>query len=665
MRILRINSLCGIKNQLYCPEQTIGDRSFGGISEGFFDINSLFWSKIFNLQYVNSLVQRAKLELEQDKNPKVQAVLNASNQFIALYKESLAVIDGTWAEISEADLFQALETLEIICYLHSRIDSAPFVLTLPQGYVHSKYSALDLLTTCLLPFCNPYLNFIRKEIIPPILAYCPDILILTGKLNLPAFAIAKSIREALPNVLIVSADTESDYFSMEKISNLLLRNSALFSVYHCVILRSEIQTELKLRHWKEYQTTERLDNIPNLVYSLDGGNTIVKTADVSVISAESFSLQSYNNFVCNIKAFPQNRCYWNQCSFCGINSKYNTAHSMTWNIDEALDRIKQFYSSGIADFWFLDEAIPASVLKCLAEQFISNRLEIAWHVRTRIEPSFVSLAESLALAGLKHIIFGLESASSRILAVMEKTSGEYDYTEIAELIVKAYTTAGIQVHFSTIFGFPTETEKERHKTALFLSYLRKQYPLFTYNVNLFYLDIGSKIYQQWENYDIVGLSFPCSPKYYLENYLDWNSATASYHTATIQKDKDNLMTQQYNWYPEDALIKPDVFYAFWEFGRFSLRKKDMNEQAKRSVLNMEKMIELSPMISFCQLSSESWMIYQLKSHHFVVGGELLYDLVEAAHKKVSFSVFLHEYKGTYRAKATELISQLYEKGFFV
>lgn len=665
MRILRINSLCGIKNQLYCPEQTIGGKSFSGISDGFFDINSLFWSKIFDPQYVQNLVQHAELELGQDQNPKVQAVLNAPDQFIASYQEALAVIDGTWTGRSEVDLFQAMETLEIICYLHSRLDSAPFVLTLPQGYIHSKYSALDMVTTCLLPFCNPYLNFIYEEIIPPILAYCPDILILTGKLNLPAFAIAKRIRKALPHAFIVSADTESDYFSMEKISNLLLRNSALFSAYHCVMLRCDAQAEHRLSQWKEDPTNVSLDNIPNLVYSIDGGNTIVKTADVPVLFQEPLQTNHYNGFVCNVKAFPQNHCYWNRCSFCGINSKYSHTCNMAWNANETIDRIKRLHSYGITDFWFLDEAIPAVALKCLAEQFTSNKLAIAWHVRTRIEPAFVSLAESLASAGLKHIIFGLESASNRVLTLMEKTSGEFDYIETAEQIVKAYTAAGIQVHFSTILGFPTETEKERHETTLFLTYLREQYTLFSYNINSFYLDIGSKIYRQWENYDIASLSFPCSPKYYLENYLDWNSAISPNHAAAIQRDKDLLMIQQYNWYPEDALIRPDIFYAFWEFGRFSLRKKPLSEQPEPLVINMDKIIAFSPMTSFCRLPSESWMIYQLKSHHFVVGGTLLHDLVVAAHNKVSFSVFLHEYKGSYKAKAVELISQLYGKGFFV
>lgn len=665
MRILRINSLCGIKNQLYCPEQRIGGKQSTSISDGFFDINSLFWSKIFDLRYVQNLVQRAALELEQDEDPKIQAVLSAPDRFIVSYRDALTVIDGTWTEISASELFQAVETLEIICYLHSRLDSAPFVLTLPQGYIHSKYSALDMERICLLPFCNPYLDFICKDIIPSILAYHPDVLILTGVLNLPAFAIAKQLRKMLPNVFLVAADNESDYFSMEKIGHLLVRNSALFSVYHCVMLRYDSQAESKLAQLKEPPSISDLNDIPNLVYSLDGGNTIAKTMSAPALPPESLKGRPGSNYVCSTKAFPQNRCYWNRCSFCGINSKYGESCTEVWNVNETFERIKRLHSCGITKFWFLDEAIPAMTLKCLAEQLVASDQEIIWHVRTRIEPAFTALAKILALAGLKHIIFGLESASKRVLALMEKTTDGFDYIEVAEQIVKAYTAVGIHVHFSAIFGFPTETEEERHETVLFLTYLQKHYKLFSYNVNSFYLDIGSKIYQRWENYDITSLSFPCSPKYYLENYLDWNNAMSPNRAAAIQADKDFLMMQQYNWYPEGALIRPDIFYAFWEFGRFSLRLKVLSEITELPALNMNKTITFSPMSTFCQLPSKSWLIYHLKNHHFVIGGTILCDLAKAAQDKVKFSSFLCRYEGPYKAKAEELITKLYCKRFFV
>lgn len=665
MRVLRINSLCGIKNQLYCPEQSIDVKTFTGISDGFLDINSLFWSKIFDSQHVWDLIQHAGSELSQNQDLKIRAVLNAPERFFASYREAIKIINATPQEITPIKLFQAAETLEIICTLYSHLVSSPFILTLPQGFIHSKYSALDLERTCLLPFCNPYLDFIQQDVIPSILSYHPDILILTGAPNLPAFAIAKIARKILPDLFIVSADHESDYYSLEKISGLLIRNSAFFSVYHCVVLQSNPQTELKLKEWKEQSSTTGLDSIPNLIYSLDGGNTIVKTAEAFIPILELVVKDWSKDFAYNTKLFSNNRCYWNRCSFCGINSKYGSSCNETWDIGDAFYKIRQLYSNGIKRFWFLDEAIPATALKSVAEQLTMSDIDIAWHVRTRVDPGFIALAKILAAAGLKHIIFGLESASKRVLNLMQKTNENFDYLETAEQIVKAYTSEGIQVHFSIIFGFPTETDEERQETILFLIYLQQHYNLFSYNINSFYLDIGSEIYQRWENYDITSLCFPCSPKYFLENHLDWNNAVSPDRTTAIQNDKDYLMMRQYNWYPESALIRPDVFFAFWEFGRFSLWRESLGHDLGTPTLDKNKAIVFSPMVSSCQLLSESWLVYHLKNHHFVVGGDVLHDLLESAQVKSSFSTFLLRYKGPYKAKAEDLVSQLYNKGFFV
>ena len=665
MRILRVNSLCGVKNQLYCPEQNIVNKSCIHISDGFFDINSLFWSKIFSSQHVGDLIRRAEIELTQEENPKIQAVLNAPERFFASYKDALTAIDVASGEMVASKLFQALETLEIICTLHSRLDSAPFVLTLPQGYIHSKYSALDMEHTCLLPFCNPYLDFVLQNVIPPILEYRPDVLILTGAPNLPAFSIAKQLRKTMPDIFIVAADHESDYFSLEKIGDLLVRNSAFFSVYHGIMLRNGPELQSKLKLWNHRPSKADLDDISNLIYSLDGGKTIVRTAEAPVPTWEPTGNEQSKDHVCNIKLFPQNHCYWNQCSFCGINSKYGSICNGAWDVGVALAQIGQLHSHGMTKFWFLDEAIPAVVLSSLAEQLCSSRFDIAWHVRTRIEPAFAGMAKVLALAGLKHIIFGLESASKRILALMEKTTGEFDYLETAEQIVQAYTAEGIQVHFSVIFGFPTETEDERHETMLFLTYLQNRYSLFSYNINSFYLDIGSKIYRRWESYEILSLSFPCAPKYFLENHLDWNNAVSPGRGEAIQKDREHLMMLQYGWYPEGALIRPNVFFAFWEFGRFSLCQEGVGGEPEPSALDMGKTISFSPMVSFCRLPSGRWLAYHLENHHFVVGGDILHELTKAAEDKSSFSSFLFKYKGSYKTKGKELISQLHTKGFFV
>lgn len=664
MKTLRVNTLCGIKNQLYCQEQYVCSEKKKGIINHYFDINSLFWSKIFDTKHISELVERSKYELCSIDSPKIQAVLHESKMFLNTVYNSLKSFDMA---VSDKTLFQSLETLEIVCYLHTKLYSNPYKLTVTQGFILSEFSALDMECNCLMAFCNPYLEFINTEVIPEILEYMPEILILTGKPNLPAFAIAKLIKQKIPNIFIIAADHESDYYSLRKISGLLCKNTAFFSVYNCAILFNDRNTISQIEEWYKDRKNKSLNNIPDIIYSLDSGKNITKT--VSCSSKNKTNNHIYYNalsYIYNVRAFPQNYCYWNKCSFCGINKKYEYSKNQIWDVKEACSKIDYLYKHGIKKIWLLDEAIPPVVLWNFANSIIHQDIDIIWHTRTRIEPQFVDkeFIKTLSAAGLKHILFGLESASNRILKLMNKSSGNFDYLEIAENIVKNFNAEGIQVHFSAILGYPTETKKERHETLDFLHYLYHTYPLFSYNLNLFYLDIGSKIYHRWEDFNILSLSFPCSPKYYLGNHLDWVNSISPEQTDTIYKELEDSMKFQYEWYPEGALIKPSKFYSFWEYSRYTIYTRDI-QPPNEFIIDKNQAITLSPYVSQCQLENGLWLLYHLLNHHYVTGGTILLDLINSSNDKESFHTFLQKHYDTYKDKVEDLILQLARKEFFV
>lgn len=666
MRILKLNALCGVKNQMYCTDQYVDADRVPNIRDGFFDINSLFWSKILAPQRVREILSLAMKRLEGDFSPKVRAVLQMPETFFETYIEAMKALE---TPVTDQVLFQSLETLEIICYLYSKIYSKPFILTLSEGYVHSKFSALDLLNVCLLPFCNPYLPFVEDEIIPRIVDYQPDILLLTGKPNIASFAIAKIIRERLPNSFIVATEHESDYYSLKKIKHLLISNTALFSVYHCVVLNDTTETLECIKQAFSKGPDADLSSIPGIIYSTDNGNTIFYTADNPKQSSPDTlpCIDENGNNVLNIRAFPQNCCYWNKCTFCGINSKFGSRENKTWDVDSFITKIKTLYAAGVKKVWLLDEAIPVSVIRNLAEQILSNDIHIIWHMRTRIEPCFAedTIAKLLWQAGLRHILFGFESASDRILRLAQKMDGNFNYLEVAENIVHNFTTNKIAVHFSAILGFPTETKQERQETCDFLKYITNTYVGFTYNVNTFYLDVGSEMYNRWECFDISSLSYPCAPKYFLENHLDWNSAITPDKFVTVHKEQEQVMEQQYPWFPKGTLLTPSVFYSFWEYSRYCLKDESLAEEISTNSVSMDQPIILSPMISFSQIDSDLWQLYHLLNHHYVVGGSILYDLVNANEKKATFNELIQKYELPYRQKAETLVMHLARMNFFI
>lgn len=664
MKTLRVNTLCGIKNQLYCQEQYVCSEKKKGIFNHYFDINSLFWSRIFDTEHICELVERAKCELHYVDSPKIQAVLHESKIFLNTVYEALKSFDMA---VSDKMLFQSLETLEIVCYLHTKLYSSPYKLTLSQGFVLSDFSALDMEHNCLMAFCNPYLEFINTKVIPEILEYHPEILILTGKPNLAAFAIAKLIKQKIPTTFIIAAEHESDYYSLQKISGLLCKNTAFFSVYNCAILSDSKSTITQIEEWYKDKQNKSLNDIPDIIYSLDSGKNIIKTiSNTSKVKKNNHLYSDKSSYVYNMRAFPQNHCYWNKCSFCGINKKYNCANNQKWNVAGACSKINYLYKHGIKRIWLLDEAVPSITLYNFADKLIHRNIDIIWHVRTRIEPQFVNkrFIEILSASGLKHILFGFESAANRILKLMNKNTGNFNYLETAENIVKNFNAERIQVHFSAILGYPTETEEERHETLDFLYYLHHTYPLFSYNLNLFYLDIGSEMYHRWADFNILSLSFPCTPKYYLGNHLDWINSISPEQTDIIYRELEDNMKFQYEWYPEGSLMKPSKFYSFWEYSRYTLYINDVHSKNEFTI-DSNQPINLSPYISQCQLKNGLWLLYHLLNHHYVMGGTILLDLIYASNNKENFHTFMKKYHDTYRDKAESLILQLARKEFFV
>lgn len=663
MKTLMVNSLCGIKNQMYSSEQYVDSSRKHKITNGFFDINSLFWSEMFSPDNVKELICQAQKRLVNDTSPKTLAVINNPEQFYTTYLEAL---ESLYIPSSKQILFQSLETLEIICSLFSKIYFKPFKLSIASGYVHSEFSSKDLLDMCLLPFCNPYLQFIKTKVIPQIINYSPQILVLTGKPNIASFAIAKIIKEKIPDIFICSADNESDYFSLRKIQKFLSKNTTFFSTYNCVIFGDTETSLLQIKQALSQKVVD-LNVVPDIMFSLDGGNTIKQTSNnVNLQSNNKINFVNSNLNVINLKLFPHNHCYWNKCSFCGINSKYTLSNNNSWDVDSAIKTLEKLHKNGAEKFWFLDEAIPVEVLYELSTQLIARKININWHVRTRIEPQYTdkNFINVLKKSGLKHILFGFESAAERILEVMKKYSFDFDYLEISEKIVSFFNEEGIKVHFSAILGVPTETQKEMHETSMFLKYLYNNYPNFSYNVNSFYLDIGSEMYKRWEDYGVSSLSFPCSPKYFLDNHINWNSFSTNYKLDFIEKEQKELMLQQYPWYPKGTLVGPNTFFSFWEYSRYSLHEL-FNSKNNESNKIKNKKVKLSPFVSFLQYNSDQWLLYNLKNHHYVIGGEVLNEIASAVDETIDLSNILKKHTKPHKDHIQSLLLQLTRMEFFI
>ncbi|WP_246455491.1 B12-binding domain-containing radical SAM protein [Hymenobacter citatus] len=150
-------------------------------------------------------------------------------------------------------------------------------------------------------------------------------------------------------------------------------------------------------------------------------------------------------------------CYWKRCSFCDVTldyiSRYETAPATL-----LVDRIEQIIAqTGQTGFHFVDEAAPPLALRDLAVELLRRRVSITWWGNIRFEKTFSpDLCRLLAASGCIAVSGGLEVASDRLLALMEKG---VTIAQVAR-VTDGFTQAGIMVHAYLMYGFPTQSAQE-------------------------------------------------------------------------------------------------------------------------------------------------------------------------------------------------------------
>ena len=160
-------------------------------------------------------------------------------------------------------------------------------------------------------------------------------------------------------------------------------------------------------------------------------------------------------------------CYWKKCSFCDVSldyiSRYDaaTAHTL-------VDRIERIVGeTGQTGFHLVDEAAPPKALKAMAQELLRRRINISWWGNIRFEKTFTpDLAELLADSGCIAMSGGLEVASDRLLALMQKG---VTVDQVAR-VTHGFSQSGVLVHAYLMYGFPTQTVQD---TVDALEYVRQ------------------------------------------------------------------------------------------------------------------------------------------------------------------------------------------------
>jgi radical SAM superfamily enzyme YgiQ (UPF0313 family) len=150
-------------------------------------------------------------------------------------------------------------------------------------------------------------------------------------------------------------------------------------------------------------------------------------------------------------------CYWKKCTFCDISLPYIGRYEAA-SAELIVERVEQLVAeTGQTGFHFVDEAAPPAMLRAVSQRLLARGVSITWWGNIRFEKTFTpALCDLMARAGCIAVTGGLEVASNRLLALMQKGVT----VEQVARVTRAFTDAGIMVHAYLMYGFPTETEQE-------------------------------------------------------------------------------------------------------------------------------------------------------------------------------------------------------------
>lgn len=229
-----------------------------------------------------------------------------------------------------------------------------------------------------------------------------------------------------------------------------------------------------------------------------------------------------------------------KCSFCGFPAR---AGAYTYLDVDAVEReLIRLKEMGVVTLTFLDDTfnVPKKRFKEMLRMMIRNNFGFKWNSFYRSDQGDEETIELMAQSGCEGVFLGIESASDKILEMMEKTSRKKHYAAA----IPQLTKNGIYTHANFIVGFPGETMETAMETMEFIKEMKPS----TYKAQLWYADNTSPIWARREELGIEGIGF------------SWSHKTMTSDEATQIVDRMYQEIHSSAFLPQDGFGMWCIFY---------------------------------------------------------------------------------------------------------
>ena len=314
---------------------------------------------------------------------------------------------------------------------------------------------------------NIYLKIFQDKIIPQILSMKPLMVGLSVTYPsqiIPAFTLSKILKSKEPNLHINIGGAV-----INRMKDSILENPLFFQLADSFTV-GEGETALLnltrcLKDGKELKTVPNLITIKNgqsYYYNLDWHENINK---LPCPDFDGLDLKKYFSPEPVFLLSTVRGCYYGKCAFCDVSMNTGNIYRQMNDsgIISNLRNLNKKYN--VRRFFFSDDSMPPKNMLLVAN-IVENELnDITWQSEARFEKILTyQFISNLKKGGCRQLIFGLESASQRVLDMMNKNSSIENNIKIIE---SCYNN-GIAINLQTFIGFPTETYEEAMKTVDFL-----------------------------------------------------------------------------------------------------------------------------------------------------------------------------------------------------
>ena len=347
---------------------------------------------------------------------------------------------------------------------------------------------------------NPFIELYEDHIFPTVSWKDYDVVgisIVGISQIIPGLTLSRMLREKYPHLHIVLG---GPIFSVN--ASQLKDHPEFFDDFCDSIVTFEGEEPLHLLLTALKNKTP-LEEVPNLAYSRNGEVRLVKERvelrfeELPSPTFDGLPMELYLSPYPILPVLQSRGCYWGKCTFCTHSYVYGHRYGKqrTHAMVDELQALSKKYNTKY--FTFSDEAMSPHSLNDVSELMIERGFEICSLALLKFEKIMdENLFNKMKQAGFTFLMFGLESANDRILALIDKGTCK----EVEHDVLKRSHEAGIWNHSFLFFGFPTETKDEAQETIDFL--MGNLDSVHSFGPGVFLLNRDSSCYQYPEKFAI-------------------------------------------------------------------------------------------------------------------------------------------------------------------